>query len=115
MNLLSIYFMDNSMNQNFIMYGVNWMRWVRLTSVESYDISIRGEPTPDNVLLPSMGICDVKEGSTSRRNSIVDNHRFVRVHSTFPVKDHLFLSLHLTVPTNSYQNGPKIDRNGTEF
>ena len=76
-NLLAFYFMDASLNGNFIMYGIQWLRWSKLNNTAANDMYLREFPKPGNHLLSPMGICELHEGSRDIRSSIVNKHKFV--------------------------------------
>lgn len=76
-NLLSIHLIDSSMNYNFLSYGTEWFKWVKLENYLAYDMSKQGVATPGNVLLPSMGICEVHEASRDIRNNFMNRYKFV--------------------------------------
>ena len=92
-NLLSIHFINTAMNNNFLAYGSEWIKWMRLDNHIAYDMTSQGIPTPGNVLLPSMGICEVHELSRDIRNNIMNRYKFVCEISQHILYQYCFLFL----------------------
>ena len=92
-NVGGFLFTDHLLNKNFIHYGLNWIRWSRLSNNNAYDGIKSGYPKPGNILLPTMGFCDVTEGSSSRTSLIVNDYTFICEISTHILYQYVLLVL----------------------
>lgn len=77
-NLCGFIFTDHILDHRYYNYGVEWMRWSQLNNTFAFDYSgLRNYPKPGNYLLPSMGFCDIDEGSLDKRASLFNHYRIV--------------------------------------
>ena len=76
-NILSFYLMDTSLSGNFVYYGTRWLQWSRFNNSIAHDLQQSRLPRPGDILLPSMGICEIHEGSRDIRHSVSNKHKFV--------------------------------------
>ena len=69
---------DHILDHRYLNYGVQWLRWSRLNNTFAFDYSgWREYPKPGNFLLPSMGFCDLDEGSLDKRTTLFNQYRIV--------------------------------------
>jgi len=78
-NIVVFYATDIVLNGNFRNYGSETLRWSSLSNQNSHDhnLKVRTEAKPGNVLMPTMGYCDVTEGSRDVRNTRINYHKIL--------------------------------------
>ena len=87
-------FTDHLLNNRYIGHGVNWLKWSQLNNSHAYDhSSVRGYPKPGNFLLPSMGFCDITEGSNDVRKTTYNDYRILCEISTHIIYQYVLFVL----------------------
>ena len=77
-NLCGFAMTDAILDNRYRNYGIEWMRWSQFNNTFAYDYSgWRNSPKPGNYLLPSMGFCEIDEGSLDKRSSMFNHYRIV--------------------------------------
>jgi len=75
---ISFFLINKSLYGNFTSYGKRWIDWTMLTNEDMYDyMTDRTVTKPGEVMLPSFGLCEVREGGMDQRHSIANKHVFV--------------------------------------
>ena len=63
---------------NYMRYGLEWMEWTKLNNTVAFQYNpYRKTPKPGDILLPSMGFCDIVEGSNDVRSTFTNHHKFI--------------------------------------
>ena len=71
-------FTDKLLNYRYTRYGIEWIAWSNLNNTIAYDYTgLRAYPKPGNYLLPSLGFCDITEGSTDVRSVFTNQYRII--------------------------------------
>ena len=93
-NIGGFMFTDHLLNEEYTDYGVNWINWAQMNNTMAFDYSgMRGFPKPGNKLLPSMGFCDISEGSKDNIQAVTNQHRFICEISTHILYQYVMIVL----------------------
>jgi hypothetical protein len=78
-NLIAFLGTNTLLNGDYIGYGKSMMNWASLRNYEAHDHSLKVRVTakPGNILLPTMGYCDVQEASRDVRNTRINYHKLL--------------------------------------
>ena len=58
-------------------YGPEWARWAGSEMPRRYDYAVRDSPKPGDLLLPSMGFCDIHESSIDLKVTFTNKNKFI--------------------------------------
>lgn len=78
-NLVAFFGTNTLLNGEYTNYGKNMMSWGALNNFEAHDhsLKVRAQAKPGNVLLPTMGYCDISEASRDVRNTRINYHKLL--------------------------------------
>ena len=93
-NLLTLFLADVSLNNKFISYGKDWIRWTSQNNTMMYDkMGNHGKSRPGELLLPSFGLCIIHEGSLDKKYSVVNQHKFICEYSSHVLYNYVLITL----------------------
>lgn len=93
-SVCSFMFTDHLLGYKYVNYGVDWLRWSRKSHIRGYDHRrARGVPRPGDILLPSMGFCDITEGVVSRTKVSFNDHKIICEISTHIIYQYVLFVL----------------------
>jgi len=76
--IASFFLIDKALYGYFQSYGKRWISWIGLTNEQMYDYTANRDLTkPGEVMLPTFGLCEVREGGLDERHQIANKHTFI--------------------------------------
>ncbi|XP_065674591.1 innexin inx3 isoform X1 [Hydra vulgaris] len=93
-NLFGFYFTDYLLLGNYLSYGFEYIKWSKLNSNKAHEfVNARLTPKPGEVLLPSMGFCEIfeayKETTLEKQNA----NKFICEYSTNILNQYVLILL----------------------
>jgi len=78
-NAVTLLAIDYVLHGKYVDFGSEWATWNRLDHGlrHSHDLRLRDTAKPGNILLPTMGLCEIHEASRDIRNTVVNRHRYI--------------------------------------
>lgn len=85
---------NHMLNNRYLNYGLSWLSWTQLDNSYAFGHAYtRGSPKPGNYLLPSMGFCDITEGSKDNRKVTYNDYRILCEISTHIIYQYVLFIL----------------------
>lgn len=91
-NVIAFMLTDSVLNNRYFNYGSEWIKWSKLDNYQAYDyMGSRVMAKPGNVLLPSFGLCEVRESAVDIKHEIINKHRFLCEMSSHILYQYIFV------------------------
>jgi hypothetical protein len=91
-NVVAFMLTNTVLNSRYTNYGSEWIKWSKLSNDVAYDyMGGRTLAKPGNVLLPSFGLCEVRESAMDIKHEIINKHKFLCEMSSHILYQYIFV------------------------
>lgn len=77
-NVVALLGLDSVLNDEYVSYGGEWVKWARMNNTIAYDyMGMRDFPKPGNLLLPPFGFCEIYESAKDIKTTVGNRHKVI--------------------------------------